>query len=146
MGSLWQKLARPFMFALDAEHAHELGIKALRTGIGSFVVPSLANNPVFENIEVFGLKFANPLGLAAGFDKNGAVVDQLASLGFGFVEVGTVTLEHQSGNPKPRLFRLPEDQALINRLGFNNDGASVIAERLRTSRRKCVVGVNIGRN
>jgi dihydroorotate dehydrogenase len=97
-------------------------------------------------LERFGLKFRNPLGIAAGFDKNGRVVNQLASLGFGFVEVGTVTFEPQPGNPKPRLFRLPDEGALVNRLGFNNDGALVVAERLKALRRKCVVGVNIGRN
>jgi dihydroorotate dehydrogenase len=100
----------------------------------------------FGPIERFGLRFASPIGLAAGFDKNGHVVDQLASLGFSFVEVGTVTLKQQPGNPKPRLFRLPEDNALINRLGFNNDGAVVVAERLKKIERRCVVGVNIGRN
>ena len=92
------------------------------------------------------MKFVNPLGIAAGFDKNGVVVNQCASLGFGFVEVGTVTYEPQPGNPKPRLFRLPDDQALINRLGFNNDGAAVIARRLRILERSCLVGVNIGKN
>ncbi len=95
---------------------------------------------------VFGLKFANPLGIAAGFDKNGLVVDQLASLGFGFVEVGTVTYRPQPGNPKPRMFRLPDDKALINRLGFNNDGAEAVAARLAKLDRSCVVGVNIGKN
>ena len=100
----------------------------------------------FGEIERFGLKFANPLGIAAGFDKNGVVVNQLASLGFGFVEVGTVTYDPQPGNPKPRMFRLPEDKALINRLGFNNQGAVAVAERLQKLDRKCIVGVNIGKN
>ena len=100
----------------------------------------------FGKIERFGLKFSNPLGIAAGFDKNGVVVNQLAALGFGFVEAGTVTYEPQPGNTKPRLFRLPKDQALINRLGFNNDGAAVVAERLSKLKRECIVGVNIGRN
>jgi dihydroorotate dehydrogenase len=92
------------------------------------------------------LNFANPLGVAAGFDKNGVVVDQLAALGFGFVEVGTVTFRPQKGNEKPRMFRLPDDQALINRLGFNNHGAVVAAEKLRRIDRNCIVGVNIGKN
>ena len=144
MGLLWQKLIRPIAFGLDAERAHELGLEALRLGLAApFAIDETAN---FGEIERFGLKFANPLGIAAGFDKNGVVVNQLASLGFGFVEVGTVTYEPQHGNPKPRLFRLPEDQALINRLGFNNHGAAVVAERLRKLDRKCVVGVNIGKN
>lgn len=133
------------MFGLDAERAHEIGVKALEIGLAS---PFYSNTGVegFGEIKRFGLKFANPLGLAAGFDKNGVAVDQLASLGFGFVEVGTVTYEPQPGNPKPRMFRLPGDQALINRLGFNNDGALAVAGRLKSINRKCIVGVNIGKN
>lgn len=132
------------MFRLDAERAHEIGIKALRSGIAA---PFYGHKDFgFGEIERFGLNFANPLGLAAGFDKNGVVVNQLALLGFGFVEVGTVTLLPQQGNPKPRIFRLPEDDALINRLGFNNEGAEVIAQRLSEVNRQCVVGVNIGKN
>lgn len=144
MSKLWQNLIRPVMFGLDAERAHEIGITALKLGLGNFGLPS--DKAEFGEIDRFGLKFANPFGVAAGFDKNGVIVNQLASLGFGFVEAGTVTFEPQPGNPKPRLFRLPEDQALINRLGFNNDGAVVIAERLKKLDRKCIVGVNIGRN
>ena len=132
------------MFGLEAERAHEFGIKALKLGLGNFGPTS--GDTKFGKIGRFGLKFANPLGVAAGFDKNGVVVNQLASLGFGFVEVGTVTYEPQPGNPKPRLFRLPEDKALINRLGFNNEGAKAISERLKILDRKCIVGVNIGRN
>ncbi len=147
MSKLWQKLIRPVMFGIEAERAHEIGIEALRLGLAGFVQPVESNDsPFFGEIERFGLKFSNPLGVAAGFDKNGIVVNQLASLGFGFVEVGTVTYEPQPGNPKPRLFRLPEDKALINRLGFNNYGAEVVAERLKKLDRRCVVGVNIGRN
>jgi len=97
-------------------------------------------------LERFGLKFANPLGIAAGFDKNATMAGALAALGFGFVEVGTVTLRPQEGNPRPRLFRLTDDRALINRLGFNNDGARAVAERLAMLGRKCVIGVNIGKN
>src|SRR5690606_22360445 len=96
--------------------------------------------------EVFGLRFANPLGMAAGFDKNAVASDGLARLGFGFVETGTVTIRPQPGNEKPRLFRLPKDNALINRLGFNNHGAKAAAENLRRSERKCIIGVNIGKN
>src|SRR5436190_23717689 len=144
VSKLWNNLIRPAMFSLDAERAHELGIAALNLGLGNF--GSLPDEAGFDEVERFGLKFANPLGVAAGFDKNGVVVNQLASLGFGSVEIGTVTFQPQHGNPKPRLFRLPEYQALINRLGFNNDGAVAIAERLRKLDRKCVVGVNIGRN
>lgn len=144
MGALWQKLIRPVMFGLDAERAHEIGIEALRLGLAA---PFASDSPSeCGEIERFGLKFANPLGVAAGFDKNGVVVNQLASLGFGFVEVGTVTFDPQPGNPKLRMFRLPQDQALINRLGFNNDGAAAVAEQLKTLDRKCVVGINIGKN
>ena len=144
MSALYEKLVRPLMFRLDAETAHEMGIESLRLGLSGL----FAGGPAvpFGKIERFGLSFSNPIGVAAGFDKNGVVVNQLESLGFGFVEVGTVTLKPQKGNPKPRLFRLPEDQALINRLGFNNDGAEVVADRLRKLERKCVVGVNIGKN
>lgn len=141
---LWQKLFRPVMFGLDAERAHELGIEALRLGL----VPDSSNarKPDFGLIERFGLTFSNPLGIAAGFDKNAVVANQLEKLGFGFVEVGTVTYQPQPGNPKPRMFRLPQDQALINRLGFNNDGAVKVAARLRSLKRNCIVGVNIGKN
>ncbi|MGH9819259.1 MAG: quinone-dependent dihydroorotate dehydrogenase, partial [Pyrinomonadaceae bacterium] len=144
MSLVWQKIIRPMFFCLDAERAHEIGIGALRLGIvsGNFG----GSDDEFGDIERFGLKFSNPIGMAAGFDKNGLVVDQLANLGFGAVEVGTVTLEPQTGNEKPRLFRLPEDKALINRLGFNNQGAERIAERLGKIQRNCIVGVNIGKN
>lgn len=133
------------MFRLEAERAHEIGIKALGLGFASAF---LSNVEAADSLEtkLFGMKFRSPLGIAAGFDKNGIAVNQLASLGFGFVEVGTVTYRPQPGNPKPRMFRLPDDQALINRLGFNNQGAEVVAQRLRKLKRKCVVGVNIGKN
>ena len=145
MSLLWEKLLRPVMFRFDAERAHEIGIRALEKGLA---VPFYSNANEFEYgpIERFGLTFANPIGIAAGFDKNALVFNQLSSLGFGFVEVGTVTLQPQKGNEKPRMFRLRDDRALINRLGFNNDGAVAIAERLKNSKRKCVVGVNIGKN
>lgn len=145
MSKLWEKLIRPALFRLDAERAHELGIRAMELGLSSFFAPPRAD-ALTGKVERFGIEFANPIGVAAGFDKNGVVVNQLASLGFGFVEVGTVTYEPQPGNPKPRLFRLPDDKALINRLGFNNDGAAVVADRLNKLKRTCVVGVNIGKN
>lgn len=144
MSRLWKKLIRPVLFRMEAERAHEFGIEALKLGLGRLVSSGKAVD--LGEIERFGLKFSNPLGIAAGFDKNGVVVNQLASLGFGSIEVGTVTYEPQPGNPKPRMFRLPEDKALINRLGFNNDGARAVAKRLSQLDRKCVVGVNIGRN
>ncbi len=150
MPSLYENLIRRAMFAFDAETAHELGIEALRLGLGSATAQHLAAKRFlaepFGKVERFGLTFKNPIGVAAGFDKNGVIVNQLAALGFGFVEVGTVTYRPQQGNERPRLFRLPADRALINRLGFNNDGAEVVAERLRKLDRKCVVGVNIGKN
>lgn len=150
MSKLFEKLLRPALFRLDAETAHEAGMRFLRTGLGSEAAQRLASGRYgygspYE-IERFGLKFRNPIGVAAGFDKNAQVVNQLASLGFGFVEVGTVTLRPQSGNEKPRMFRLPQDKALINRLGFNNGGAVAVAERLSKLKAKCIVGVNIGKN
>jgi len=133
------------MFALDAERAHELGIATLRSGLALPFIGETEPNRSLA-VERFGLQFPSPLGIAAGFDKNAAVVNQLADLGFGFVEVGTVTLEPQLGNAKPRMFRVPQDRALINRLGFNNKGAVAIAERLKKLSRRCIVGVNIGKN
>jgi dihydroorotate dehydrogenase len=150
MSKFFEKVIRPTLFRMDAERAHELGIKTLKLGLARakrFSDDEKAEiKEVFGPIRRFGLDFANPLGIAAGFDKDAVVVNQLADLGFGFVEVGTVTYKPQSGNPKPRLFRLPEDLALINRLGFNNEGALKIAERLAKINRLCIVGVNIGRN
>ena len=150
MSKLFEKLIRPALFRLDAENAHELGMKSIEMGLGTTVARRIALAKYQVDfpypIERFGLPFNNPLGIAAGFDKNGRVVNQLASLGFGFVEVGTVTLRPQLGNEKPRMFRLPADNALINRLGFNNEGAHAVAHRLSQLRRECVVGVNIGKN
>ncbi|MBV9242235.1 MAG: quinone-dependent dihydroorotate dehydrogenase [Acidobacteria bacterium] len=144
MSFLWDKLLRPLAFSMDAERAHELGLRALKAGLASpFYSDEI--DPILE-CERFGLKFRSPVGIAAGFDKNGVVVESLAKLGFGFVEVGTVTARPQTGNPKPRLFRLPADRALINRLGFNNQAAAIIADRLAKIERRCTVGVNIGRN
>ncbi len=148
--SFFQSFTRPILFKLSAESAHNVGIKTLQTTLSSkfaqdFAARHLEAN-LFDNLERFGLNFKNPIGVAAGFDKNGIAVDQLAALGFGFVEVGTVTYKPQTGNPKPRLFRLPGDQALINRLGFNNDGAIAVTARLANLKRRCVVGVNIGKN
>jgi dihydroorotate dehydrogenase len=118
----------------------------MRLGLSSVFAGKDKNADSIGMNKRFGLDFKNPIGVAAGFDKNGLIVDRLAELGFGFVEVGTVTPKPQSGNPKPRIFRLPKDEALINRLGFNNDGARVVADRLRRIDRRCVVGVNIGKN
>jgi len=144
------RLARPLLHAIDPERAHELTVMALRAGLaGRSAAPS---DPVLAT-RVLGLDFANPLGLAAGFDKNAAVADAMLGLGFGFVEVGTVTLRPQHGNPKPRLFRLPADGAVINRMGFNNDGLDVVRARLERRRangraggRRGIVGANVGPN
>jgi len=145
MSSFYDKIIRPLLFRLNAETAHEIGIEALRMGLA----PPFAGKGDgwgLGEIERFGLKFKNPLGMAAGFDKNGIVVDQLGDIGFGFVEVGTVTFQPQKGNDKPRMFRLPADKALINRLGFNNQGTARVVERLKGVKRNCIVGVNIGKN
>ncbi len=148
--SLYKSFLRPILFKTPPETAHELGIEALKLGLGSKPAREFAAEKFacgeFGELPRFNLKFKNPLGVAAGFDKNGAVVNQLAALGFGFVEVGTITFKAQTGNQKPRLFRLPEDNALINRLGFNNDGAPKIVERLKKINPACVLGVNIGKN
>src|SRR5688572_22809932 len=147
---IFRTIIRPLLFKIPAETAHEIGIETLKLGLASKYAKDFAAKRFvgesFSELERFGLIFKNPLGVAAGFDKNGVVVNQLAALGFGFVEVGTVTFYPQKGNEKPRLFRLSKDEALINRLGFNNDGAAVVAGRLRDLRRRCIVGVNIGRN
>jgi dihydroorotate dehydrogenase len=139
-------LARPFLFALDAEVAHGVGLKAIEAAYRSGANPLLARKPLPLVTRAFGLEFANPMGLAAGLDKNGAHVDALLALGFGSVEVGTVTPLAQPGNPKPRMFRLPDQQAVINRLGFNNDGVDALVRNVSRARRKGIVGINIGKN
>lgn len=150
----YDQFVRPILFSLDAETAHHAAIAFLR-GI-SHVDPARSAlrrfQPPLKAKTVFGLVFPNPIGLAAGFDKNGVALPALAALGFGFIEIGTVTAKPQPGNPRPRIFRFPEQQALINSLGFNNDGADAIATRLRELRRSgrwpqnCVVGINIGKS
>lgn len=133
-------LVRPLLFALDPERAHRLAVGALQAA-GKGPQRRLGGTA----LDLMGLRFPNRLGLAAGFDKSAEAVDGLGQLGFGFIEVGTVTLRPQGGQPPPRLFRLPRARALINRLGFPNDGADVIARRLRQRRYRGVVGVNIGK-
>jgi dihydroorotate dehydrogenase len=149
--SFYQTFVRPLLFKMPAETAHEIGIETLKIGLSSKLAQDfLAKRFAFVEgngeLERFGLTFKNPLGVAAGFDKNGVVVNGLAALGFGFVEVGTVTFNPQKGNQKPRLFRLPEDKALINRLGFNNEGTPRVVERLKNIQPRCILGVNIGKN
>ena len=139
-------LSRPFLFALDAETAHGAGLRAIELAYRSGMNPLLASKPKPLLTRAFGIDFLNPVGLAAGLDKNAAHVDALASLGFGFIEVGTITPKPQGGNPKPRMFRLPEHQAVINRLGFNNDGVDVLLKNLDRARYGGVLGINIGKN
>ena len=140
-------LARPFLFGLDAEHAHGLGLKALELAYRTGTSPLLAKKVEPLPTRAFGLTFPNPVGLAAGLDKNGAHIDALLALGFGFVEIGTVTPRAQAGNPKPRMFRLPQHKAVINRLGFNNEGVDALVRNVERARRKDgLLGINIGRN
>jgi len=149
---VYKSVVKPLLFNLDAERAHHFvfdnlrraarlpGAGALLRGLYDYQHPGLART-------VFGLQFPNPVGLAAGFDKNAALTDELALMGFGFVEIGTVTPRPQPGNPAPRLFRLPQDEALLNRMGFNNDGAAAAAQRLaRRRNRQLIIGGNIGKN
>ncbi|MEI2454687.1 quinone-dependent dihydroorotate dehydrogenase [Lysobacter firmicutimachus] len=140
-------LARPFLFGLDAERAHGLGLTALETAYRTGLNPLVAKVPKPLPTKVFGLTFPNPVGLAAGLDKNGAHIDALLALGFGFVEIGTVTPKPQEGNPRPRMFRLAEQQAVINRLGFNNEGVETLVRNVSKARRKRgLLGINIGKN
>ena len=139
-------LARPLLFALDPERAHELTLATIDAAACTGALRALAGAAVDDPVEVMGLKFANRVGLAAGLDKNGAHVDAFAAMGFGFVEVGTVTPRAQPGNPRPRLFRLPRAKALINRMGFNNDGVDAFVRNVRGARYDGVLGLNIGKN
>jgi dihydroorotate dehydrogenase len=148
---VYKELLRPLLFQIDPEKVHTFSYSALRT---AFKLPFSAK--IAESVyclkdaklerEVFGLKFPNPVGLAAGFDKNALLVDEFSHLGFGFIEIGTVTPRPQPGNDKPRLFRLPVDQAIINRMGFNNQGAETAAHRLKYRKSNIIIGGNIGKN
>lgn len=141
------RLARPFLFGVDPERAHTLTLKAIETAYRSGLNPLVSSRPRPFPTKAFGLTFPNPVGLAAGLDKNGAHIDALLGLGFGFVEIGTVTPRPQEGNPRPRMFRLPVQQAVINRLGFNNQGVEVLVRNVqRARRRNGLLGINIGKN
>jgi dihydroorotate dehydrogenase len=145
---LYRSLLRPLLFRLPPETAHELALNSLSFAPG-FITSVLAKRfkrSPFGKLRRFGLTFSNPVGLAAGFDKDGVALDSLAALGFGFIEAGTVTYHPQPGNKRPRLFRLPLDKALINRAGFNNEGAAAFAKRLGRERPDCVLGVSIGKS
>ncbi|MDQ3228794.1 MAG: quinone-dependent dihydroorotate dehydrogenase, partial [Pseudomonadota bacterium] len=139
--------ARPFLFGLHPERAHAAGLAALEMAYRSGMNSLLGKTPTPFPTKAFGLTFDNPVGLAAGLDKNGAHIDALQALGFGFIEIGTVTPRAQPGNPAPRMFRLPEHNAIINRLGFNNDGIDALVRNVEKSRRRRgVLGINIGKN
>jgi len=138
-------ILKPFLFNLDPENAHDLAIKSLKFNPFPRKMFEVEDEQILK-IELLGKNFPNPIGLAAGFDKSAEVYNSLLKLGFGFVEVGTITPLKQFGNPKPRIFRLEDDGALINRLGFNNDGMKVIKNRIKSGGKKGVLGINIGPN
>lgn len=133
----------PLLRLIDPETGHRLAMRALAAGL---VPAGRAFSDAALGVSLWGIDFPNPIGTAAGFDKNAEAVDAALRLGFGFVEIGTVTPRPQPGNPKPRLFRLPEDQAVINRMGFNNEGLEAVLRRLTRRRRRGIVGVNVGKN
>ncbi len=136
-------LARPLLFTLAPERAHELTLSLLKS---SHKMGMMRQNVASKPVTCMGIEFPNPVGLAAGLDKNGAYIDALASQGFGFIEIGTITPLPQSGNPEPRLFRLPKAKAIINRMGFNNDGVDQLIENVKAAKFKGVLGINIGKN
>ena len=136
---------RPLLFKVDPEKAHTLAIKSLKFNLIPNVFDEHKNDSIFQT-KIFGKDLDNPIGMAAGFDKNAEVYNALFKLGFGFVEVGTITPLKQYGNPKPRVFRLVEDEALINRLGFNNHGAEIVKDRIKRNNKLGLLGINIGPN
>jgi len=139
-------LARSLMFRLDAEKSHDLALSSMNLAADLGMPKLLGAKMVEAPTEVMGIRFPNPVGLAAGLDKNAGAINGLAAMGFGFVEVGTVTPRPQAGNPKPRLFRIPEHSAIINRMGFNNLGVDRLIENVEASNFKGVLGINIGKN
>ncbi|MES2547485.1 MAG: quinone-dependent dihydroorotate dehydrogenase [Pseudomonadota bacterium] len=139
-------LAKPFLFQLDAELAHDITLKSLKWAEKTGALGLYSKPPACTTRQVMGITFPNAVGLAAGLDKNGAVIDGMAALGFGFIEVGTVTPRAQPGNPKPRLFRVKEAQGIINRFGFNNLGVDNLIENVKAANYKGVLGINIGKN
>ena len=145
---LYRSLLRPLLFRLPPETAHELALNSLSFApkLTKTLLGDRFKRSPFGKLRRFGLTFSNPVGLAAGFDKGGVALDSLAALGFGFIEAGTVTYHAQPGNERPRLFRLPLDKALINRAGFNNEGAKAFVQRVGRSRPDCILGVSIGKN
>ncbi|MBT1702813.1 quinone-dependent dihydroorotate dehydrogenase [Chryseosolibacter indicus] len=148
---MYKALIRPLLFSIDAESVHHLVFNTLKAvgkvpGSGSILRSHFAFEDKRLEKKLFGITFKNRVGLAAGFDKDAKLIDELADLGFGFIEIGTLTPKAQPGNDKPRLFRLPEDQALVNRMGFNNGGVHEALERLKQRKSKVIVGGNIGKN
>ncbi len=148
---MYKQIIRPIFFLFNPEKAHRLVVKVVKF---AFRIPGIAwltrkslyiNNPLLERT-VFGLHFINPVGLAAGFDKDATFFNEFANLGFSFIEIGTVTPKGQNGNPKPRSFRIPADNALINRMGFNNSGADAVVENLKKRRTNVIIGGNLGKN
>lgn len=139
------RLVRPLFFRLDPEKAHYLALNSLKL-LSVLSLTKLLGSPPLLPRTLMGLQFPNPIGLAAGFDKNGDYIDALADLGFGFIEVGTITPKPQEGNPRPRLFRLAPAEAIVNRMGFNNKGVDYLVERLRKKRFEGILGVNLGKN
>ena len=139
-------LARKLLFCLEPETAHDVTLELLGAAERLKLLKLLVPRPFAQPVEVMGLSFPNPVGLAAGLDKNGDYFNALGSLGFGFVEIGTVTPKPQPGNPKPRMFRLPEHEAIINRMGFNNKGVEHLVQRVKRRRYDGVLGINIGKN
>lgn len=146
---LLYSLARPALFSLDAEEAHHLTLSGMKRAL-ALGLTNIFCKPKADPRQVMGLNFANPVGLAAGLDKDGTYIDALAALGFGFIEIGTVTPRAQPGNPKPRMFRLPQAQAIINRMGFNNGGVDAFVANVQASKfyqnREGIIGLNIGKN
>jgi dihydroorotate dehydrogenase len=136
----------PLLFKLEPETAHHATLAALARAHGLGLLPLFTKQVAADPREVMGLRFPNPVGLAAGLDKDGAYIDALGALGFGFIEIGTVTPRPQPGNPRPRLFRLPEAQAIINRMGFNNHGVDALVENVKRASFKGILGINIGKN
>ncbi|NQZ32019.1 MAG: quinone-dependent dihydroorotate dehydrogenase [Oceanospirillaceae bacterium] len=139
-------LTRSLMFGLDAENSHNLALKGMNLAAVLGLPKLLGAEKLYAPVEVMGIKFPNPVGLAAGLDKDGAAIDGLSSMGFGFLEVGTVTPKSQVGNPKPRIFRIPEHSAIINRMGFNNAGVDALLENIDKARFNGILGINIGKN
>ncbi|MEA5405494.1 quinone-dependent dihydroorotate dehydrogenase [Arcicella sp. DC2W] len=148
---MYKFLLQPLLFQFDAEKAHHITFSLVKFLFKIPFVPAIFKaiyhyeNPVLER-DIFGLKFKNPVGLAAGFDKNAVLVDELSTMGFGFIEIGTLTPKGQPGNDKPRLFRLKEDEALINRMGFNNEGVKEAVLKLKQRKSDILIGGNIGKN